>query len=270
MHYELYIDVFFLINFMMDYLLLMLLKKMLSARAGRLQLVLGAFMGAVLTCLVVLLPACAVVKLILYHGVIGALMLETGLSLPFGKPLLRGWIFLYIGGVLMGGVMQLFHPYLREGSLLFALALLGYFFSKGIWALLGALSRRRQTDFEVCLSVQGKSCRLHALYDTGNHLKEGQSKTPVNIAHPRVLKRLGVSLEDLGQTEKIYRIPYRSIGENEGLIPAFCAGWLQLEYQGRNIVIKKPLIAVCDEKTGLMDYDLILNPGMLEDTDGAS
>ncbi len=268
MHYELYIDVFFLINFMMDYLLLCLLQKMLSAGGGRLQRFLGALMGAGLTCLVVVLRVpYPWMKLILYHGVIGVLMLKTGLNLPFGKKLLRGMVFLYIGSILMGGVMQLFRPYLRVGSLFFALALLGYFISQEIWTLLSMLARHKETEFEVRLYLGEKSCILHALYDTGNHLREEQTHMPVNIIRPGVLKQLGTDLEKLGEEREMHLIPYQSIGENAGMLPAFYMERLCLDRREQELVVKKPLIAVCNEQMDSMDYDMILNPDCLKNPD---
>ncbi len=263
MHYELYIDVFFLINFMMDYLLLCLLQKMLSVRAGRLQRFLGALTGAGLTCLVVVLRVpYPWMKLVLYHGVIGVLMLKTGLDLPFGKKLLRGMVFLYIGSILMGGVMQLFRPCLRTGSLFFALALLGYLASQGIWSLLSMLARHKETEFEVRLYLGEKSCTLRALYDTGNHLREEQTHMPVNLIRPGVLKQLGTDLEKLEEEREMYLIPYQSIGEDAGMLPAFYMERLCLNRRGQELVIEKPLIAVCNEHMDSMDYDMILNPDL--------
>ena len=46
MHYELYIDLFFLINFLMDYFLLLMVGKMLKCRIRRLRIIAGAMVGA--------------------------------------------------------------------------------------------------------------------------------------------------------------------------------------------------------------------------------
>ena len=77
MQYELYIDVFFCINFMMDYILLMLLKKMLSCTATHGRIIAGALTGALLTCIVMLLPIpYAFIKLLMFHGFVNVLMLK--------------------------------------------------------------------------------------------------------------------------------------------------------------------------------------------------
>ena len=53
MHYELYIDLFFLTNFLMDYFLLLMVGKMLKCRIRRLRIIAGAMVGAFLTCIFV-------------------------------------------------------------------------------------------------------------------------------------------------------------------------------------------------------------------------
>ena len=56
MYYELYIDVLFLVNFMMDYILLLLVRKMLKCTATHGNVFMGAMTGSFLTCLIIVLP----------------------------------------------------------------------------------------------------------------------------------------------------------------------------------------------------------------------
>jgi len=66
-YYELYIDVFFVENFAMDFILLAIVRKMTGCSAAYRRICLGALSGAFLTCLAVALPIpYAFVKLILH------------------------------------------------------------------------------------------------------------------------------------------------------------------------------------------------------------
>lgn len=56
MQYELYIDVFFLINAIMDWMLLKITGKILSCKVGKMRILWGAFLGAFLTCIVWSIP----------------------------------------------------------------------------------------------------------------------------------------------------------------------------------------------------------------------
>lgn len=103
MYYELYVDVFFLMNFTMDTILLALLKKALACPVRYGRIIAGGVLGAVLTCVVVIWPCKTTwAKFIVFHGVINVLMLRTGLGLIWGRELFRGWVILYIESFLLG------------------------------------------------------------------------------------------------------------------------------------------------------------------------
>lgn len=52
MYYELYVDIFFMVNFMMDTILLLIVKKMILCSVSYGRILLGAATGAMLTCVV--------------------------------------------------------------------------------------------------------------------------------------------------------------------------------------------------------------------------
>lgn len=117
MYYEIYIDVFFLINFMMDYLLLAAVCRMLSMEFKRRRVLLGALMGAVLTCLVIIIPTGGIVRLILCHLIVNSAMVMTGLGVKSARELVKALLMLYGGGFLLGGIFSFFGQYIRTGSL---------------------------------------------------------------------------------------------------------------------------------------------------------
>ena len=107
MRYELYIDVFFLVNVTMDCFLLAAVRKMLGSRVSYGRVFLGALSGAFLTCLIVMLPIpYASVKFILFHSLTNAVMIKAGLGIKGKREFLQAFILLYISGFLTGGVFQ--------------------------------------------------------------------------------------------------------------------------------------------------------------------
>ena len=74
MYYELYIDLFFVENFMMDSLLLLFAARISKRQVKRKRIFLGAAAGSLLTCLVIALPIpSAALKMILFHGFVNVL-----------------------------------------------------------------------------------------------------------------------------------------------------------------------------------------------------
>lgn len=260
MRYELYIDIFFLENLMMDFLLLMFLKRILGSTASGIRVLLGAVSGAALTCAVIILPVpYAVVKMLLFYGVVTIIMLKTGLNVEWGRELLRAAVFLYIGAFLLGGIMSFFGQYLRSVSLFFVLSLFGYYLASGIWSLIALQIGRNKAYCEAVLYNNDKSCHLKALIDTGNRLRDEVTGKPVSIIQPETARLLGffINTEDPG---RIRYISYHSIGKEAGVLPLFEIEKIQLTTDRKKTEVIHPLLAVCEGELDLDDYGMILNP----------
>ena len=161
MYYELYVDVFFLMNFTMDTILLALLKKALACPVRYGRIIAGGVLGAVVTCVVVIWPCKTTwAKFIVFHGVINVLMLRTGLGLKWGRELFRGWVILYIESFLLGGVLQFAGQYLRQGSVFFALAVISYYVVLGIWKIILLFSEKGNRYCEVVVFFGERNCSI--------------------------------------------------------------------------------------------------------------
>ena len=182
MYYELYIDIFFLVNFMMDYLMLSVARRMLKCTVTQGRICLGAALGALCTCVVVALPVPYMfIKFILFHGVVNTLMIKTGLKVRWDRTFVRAYLLLYISGFLLGGVFTYFHRYARYAGLFFAFALISYYVVLGIWNLISYLARQENYRCEVMLYQGEKALRVTAVIDTGNALKD--PVTEIGRAH---------------------------------------------------------------------------------------
>ena len=213
MYYELYVDVFFLMNFTMDTILLALLKKALACPVRYGRIIAGGVLGAVLTCVVVIWPCKTTwAKFIVFHGVINVLMLRTGLGLKWG-----------------------------------------------IWKIILLFSEKGNRYCEVVVFFGERNCRLRALIDTGNTLKDTVSKDPVSVMDQASVKRL----TEGKQPERFRYIPYHSIGKKEGVMPAFRMDKIQIIRNGYRINVEHPLVAVCEEELGSENYQMIINPDIL-------
>ena len=80
MHYELYIDVFFFTNFMMDSLLLFAVRAMLRIPARPWRVFLGGALAALMTCVAIVMPFQAGLKYLLFYALVPALRVWVGLG----------------------------------------------------------------------------------------------------------------------------------------------------------------------------------------------
>lgn len=81
MYYEVYLDVLFVVNGIMDYFLLRLVNRLLHGSATPGRSLLGAFIGAAGVCMLVLVPGSRVLNTILVHVVINTIMVRFGCNL---------------------------------------------------------------------------------------------------------------------------------------------------------------------------------------------
>lgn len=206
MYYEIYIDVFFLINFMMDYLLLAAIYKMKERRFQRRRIFLGAFSGALLMCLLIMIPLPGVMRVILCHTAVSSVMIIAGLCVKTPREFVKAFFLLYAGGFLLGGIFSFFSQYIRTGSLFFLFAVISYEVLQLIWEFWNQLHRHQEFICEAVIENSGKKICLNALIDTGNSLMDPVTGEPVCIVEREAV------LELMEEDGKKRYISFRSVG----------------------------------------------------------
>lgn len=257
MYHELYIDVLFCVNFMMDYFLLLIGKRILKCSATQGNICIGSLAGSVLTCVTVviwILPSW--VKLIIFYAGIPALMLKIGLGIRGGREFLRGVIGIYIGGFLLGGVFTFLHQYVREGSFFFVVAVLSYHAVQGIWGFIVCMQRFLSYRCKVTLLLNGGECTVEAIIDTGNCLRDPKSNRPVCV-----LEEEKIHPYMTGEAiAKLRKIPFCSVGQKDGQLPILEIEEMRI-YKEKEYRISHPVIGICGESiSGSGEYSMILNP----------
>ncbi len=259
MYYELYVDVLFLVNFVMDYLLLCLLRKMLPCTATHGNIFIGAALGAFLTCVITILPiSYSILKFILFHVFVNGCMIRTGLKVKDIQNFVKAYFLLYIGGFLLGGVILALQQYIRVGSLFFAAAIGGYCLVSKIWDYIKSVQRIQQYHCKAVLYMNGKTCSVKGIIDTGNSLYEPITNQPVSILDKKTAR------EFLG-TEKVSQvkyIPYHSIGKPEGVLMVLKIDQMHI-FGEKEYLISEPLIGISDDTISAEDeYQMILHPDL--------
>lgn len=255
-YYELYIDVLFLVNFLMDYILLLVTKKVLRISSSYGRICIGALTGAFLTCLVtaVGIPF-TFIKVILFYVLVPSAMLAAGIPLKSPDRFMRALITLYISGFLVGGIFAYLDQYVQVGSLFFALAMASYYLASGALKMLSLLFHFGESHCLVTLSFGGESCRAEAIVDTGNRLRDEASGKAVSI----ISRKLAERLLGEGTPEGIRYIPYQTIGKGKGVIPVIPIDSICIDGREERQV-KHPMVAISEDSSFGNGYDVILNP----------
>lgn len=265
MYYTLYIDELFLENLLLDYLLLTVIGRTLKLPSGRLRRLSGAALGSLGLCL---LYAFSLERTwmgaVLLYGVLAGLMVGLGLR-PGSRALFgKAAVLLYLCSFLLGGIFQWLQTcfFVPAYPFLFFSLISFWILSAGMnWLM--RFQRRESRTARVTLRFHGRSVCLKGLFDTGNALRDPIFGRPVNILEEKRQKEL------CGEDEVVfYPIPFHSIGESHGLLPAFYADSMRLELpDGRRYEISRPLLGVTKEPlSSEKEYEIILHPEAAQET----
>jgi len=274
MFYEtVYIDLVFLVNFMMDLLLLSLLRGILRKACRWSRLCAGALAGAVWACVAVTAVMPGWMEL---TGSAAAAMGMTALA--FRERNIKAIFFMsfFLLGLsfFLSGLVNL--VYYHTGA--------GYYMQRGgvpsyilfpVIGIGGAAVRKGGKLFWRYQSVQRQLCRVTLYYrgksigltgfvDTGNQLYDPYQGRPVQIVWEDSLK--GFFPED----QNFLYVPYHSVGKTDGLLKGFTADEIVLVLSERVFRRYKPFIALSPDPLNRQGrYQMILHPDILAE-DGAA
>ncbi len=270
-----YGDVLLAVNWWIDYLLLLAVRRMTGGVGRGWRLALGALVGA-LSCLVLFLPPLPVVLSLLIKLPAAALMVAVAFPFAGWRAFFRQLLALFgLSAGLAGACGALYFFVAPTGLTVFngvvyygvpPLLLVGLtvLFYGLLWLAERVMGRRAPANcrFVATLEHEGRQVRFSCLYDSGNHLVEPFSGWPVLVVERGMLEEVlavPAGIAQMEDTQGWRVIPFSSVG-GEGLLPAFVPDRVTLRPLGGRVP-EKPLppcyIAVCDhlgrgEYRGLM------------------
>ncbi|MCH5340250.1 MAG: sigma-E processing peptidase SpoIIGA [Acetatifactor sp.] len=264
MHYELYVDSLFLVNFVMNLYLLMLVNRSAFRTATPGRLLLGAAVGGLGGLLPYLLPGPGLLKMGtgIVAGTVGMILMAfpvRGFRM-FVKLLEKLLLYSFcMGGALLFLVRAI--PGLRN----VLTSIFGIMGVGGLCFLFLSRSRKGGGQEEslcravlICKAVQ---LEVIGLVDSGNTLTEPISGKPVCIVTEQILSSLKGDLPDG------YRaVPYHSIGKKRGILEGYQLPELKLELNGITRTFRQVWIAASPQ--GISEQDnveaesvkMIVNP----------
>ncbi len=260
MQYELYIDVFFLENFMMDFIVLMAVKRSMHKQVSGGSVCLGALMGALFASVLLLIPLSYAGKLALSHTLINSAMVIVGLRIRKLREYINSIISLYIFSFLIGGIISCIEnvagKYMKAGSLFFGIAVCSYFVFRKILDYLEALFKLPLQYCQVILTLKDKSCMVEALIDSGNNLSDNITGEPIHIITSKTIKKL----TNTNKVQKIRYVPYHTIQEEQGVLPVIRLDKMQILGEKAKTVLN-PVIGISSkEEFEGGKFEMILNP----------
>lgn len=232
MKYVIYIDVFFCVNLVMDFLILKLVSLYIKPQTTYIRCILGAILGSAFGVLSLLISYENIIWHMLFSYIFIAVAMVVGtFGLGTRRELIKRCIVLYVVTIFLGGLINLLYSYTYMGVFLQNLFwglrnttnilwMIGATFFTYIClkALVRIAKRNSKTNMLVAVKLvhKGKERLLTGLIDTGNSLREPYTGKPVHIVCEEAISSL-LESQDL-HTERFKLVPFTSVGKNHGLI----------------------------------------------------
>lgn len=286
MYYEFYVDVFFVVNLVMDFLILQMVNRIVLGTANPLRSLAGAVMGAVGICVILFLPFPVwKIRILILHGILAPVMVGIGCGIKSKGTFLLELICFYGCSVLMGGIFLALPDIAARGIITFLTVLSAtYGLLVMILRLLKYLDGKRNTLCLVQIRAGERKIKVKGLYDTGNRLWDSVLKKPVCVieyqtfagllSEPQkkafdVLMMQTKNVSD-GLTDTLFCfephfICFLSVGTKRGSMLAVTAEEMSVERKEQRVFIKKPVLALVKQDMSVdKTFQMIINPGIFD------
>ena len=269
MHYEIYIDVVFFTNLLIDYILIRFTGILFRCGRSRKRALLGAAAGAVFSCWIIYLQSFLesgifLPALVLLHGGCAAGMLVIGCNLKRGSLLfwevivsdkLTVKMFLILAAATWSGITALSY-------------------------LMDSLRIRTKNIYPITIYYKGCGYPFQGFYDSGNLLMDSVNGKPVSVGTEKVLSEI-CSEETVSCLKHLKENPgesgkpgtaglhphftfFHSIGKEQGMMLAVTFERLCIQTPAEVVCIDNPVFAFSFETSAFgKEYEVLLNSRLL-------
>lgn len=265
MNYTIYLDTFFIINFTMDLISIMLCRRLKNITHSILRGVAAAALGGVYACVYIVFPyGNQFLRMIFSYIIAVTLMVLIAFGFESKKSFIDNVLLLYIISFLSGGAANIL--YFRAGIKNMPLiALMTAFIGAIATGSIGRKKRISKICYEVTLENRGRKIVTYALADTGNSLKEPYKGRPVNILESKEAIKL-IEGDDIYLQKGYMKIPFHSLGRENGLLDGFEVEKIYINMTNEIICREKVIIGVYKGRLSSDEsYKMILSPEMLKE-----
>ena len=260
-----YIDVLLAVNFLVDYLLLLAVSRMLPGEVTRVSLCIGAAVGAVFSCSI-LLPQLAFPLRLASTLVQAAAMAAAAFGVRRRRRYFASVLLIVLAGGVYGGLMFALWFFLRPQGMIIAngfvyldispavlvAATIACYAGLTLWARLWRSGGERETHCRVTVTTECDSRSFDGIIDTGNMLAEPFSGYPVLL----------VTDAQLSTAAPTRVIPYTSVG-GDGLLYGFRPKRVDISTKNGSMSTDRVYVAVRNGSAG-GDFRAIVNPAILK------
>ena len=274
----------------MDLVILLIVNRIMRYHASAIRLLLSSTLGAVWSVAAVMIPDRyrLFVNLCTYF-IVTALMLAV-INNPLNiikarqsnkdryaltnylKELFKGMIIMLSVACFSGGIMHMIVYYTYAGWIIRRILVT---YNQLIYLILISVvviiviarvyrTYKKNSDiYKVTVIVDNHKIMLHGIVDTGNQLTDKYTGKPVNVMDKSYFENVLYQINDYGRL-KYHFIPYRTIGNNEGIIEVITSDYMYISGKDETKAYKGALIGLSDRKVSQNgEYQALINGRMI-------
>lgn len=266
-----YIDVFFTINFCMDLIILLTVRKISGIKTKMYRNMLAALAGAVYACFILIQETGeGIIEGILTYIVMSIVMTLISFGCRDRQKILELVTIIFIVTFVLSGMINIMYSHgIVKSSM--GIIVSGIAGAISIILVFSAIKKNislKKIYANVRIVMGDNHIEVKALVDTGNCLTEPLSRKPVAVLSKEAAAKL-----KKGDEAGIFIIPYKSVGMEHGILEGFMADYMEITKEELGVIetkiIRKPILAVYAGKfTENNHYQMLLHPEMMEEGDG--
>ncbi|MGM0471316.1 MAG: sigma-E processing peptidase SpoIIGA [Bacillota bacterium] len=295
MELTIYYDLLFIINLVMNYLLLWTTAKLIKIDYQIWRLLVSALCGTIYTILI-LFPQFQFWNNILVYFLLSILMVSIAYLPLYWKRFLKAVGYFYLITFLTAGILMALYNLnfsyqldkireefgltLANSWLLVVTGIIVILVGKFSWRLFQR--ELEDTLVKLQIQIQEEQLTIQALVDTGNSLRDPLTDLPVIVVEldnlvklfPEEIKEVfseyDLKLEQdelittLGETKwanRVRLIPFRAVGSDNQLLVGLKPDKVSLELTEGTVVTKQVILGIYEEEFDqTQDYSALLNP----------
>ena len=248
-----YLDVYFGFNFLMDMAVLYITGEIIKNSKNIIRTVAAAFLGSFYATELLVLNLHGLLIYLLTYIVVAQLMILVAFGYSDLKDNLTKLSGMYLSVLVLNGAINLLGINAKMCSAIFMAVIVCVMTKKIIRKIRNNMKISTAVKI-INISYKDRKIKVKALVDTGNSLYEPFTKKPVSIIEKKEIRKW-----DFSDMKFIY-IPFNSIGEKDGLLKAVIADSMEVDRNN----IEKPIIGIFDGKLSRNGrYNMILHPDII-------
>lgn len=264
------------INFIMDFIVLVLVNHVMKFAATNWKLLLSATFGALWSVVAVMIPETYKLLVnICTYILIGPLMIRICAGNNI-KCVLKGTMALMGISIFLGGLLHFLYYNTYAGyyinSILFEDRMLMGFIGISV-IVTGIMIRKVRVERQYAAVIRKIKCavgdrnvELQALVDTGNSLTDPVTGKPVAVIEKDAMRDILNNIDDYTKV-KYHLIPFRTVGCDDGMIEVITVDIMYIYDEKSTLSLKNVLVGLSDNRLSSQGrFQALINPQLYHES----